>query len=303
MYVKALTGSERGVTLNNKTIRYKMQDRLFTYSYRTGIPEAPVIGRHMHIYYEFLQLLDGKAMCNVEGREYELSAGDMIITIPYEYHFMKIQENSNYNRQFLQIRSDFVEELRPNILSVLNSKRLECNNRIPSEIFEKYRLGEIFSGIAEYTETPGETTDFMVRLYACQLVIKLTEILKNEFLINDNNSNKHISSIYKYIEGRFTGEINMRELAEAVHLEKSYISRLFKRKTGITVTEYINMRRSILAKNMLLSGGNPNEIYWQCGFREYTTFYRAFKKNVGMSPNAFRKENCAADIHNLKITK
>lgn len=277
--------------MSDKTVRYVMRDRLFTYSYRSGTPNGPILGNHMHIYYEFLQLIDGRALYNVEGKEYEVLPGDLMITNPYEFHFITFPKKSVYERQFLQIRSDFVEDLRPDILSVLNARKFGENNRIPAEIFNKYGLGHIFRGIEEYTSAPSENTDFMVRTYAAQLVVKLSEIMRNEFLINKQNGNKNIRQIYQYIEGNFTRNITMDELAACVHLEKSYASRLFKKETGITITEYINMRRIILAKNMLLSGRNPNDICWTCGFKEYSTFFRAFKKYVGSSPETFRKEN------------
>lgn len=277
--------------MSEKTVRYVMRDKLFTYSYRTGTPNGPILGNHMHIYYEFLQLIDGRALYNVEGKEYEVLPGDLMITNPYEFHFITFPKKSVYERQFLQIRSDFVEDLRPDILSVLNARKFGENNRIPAEIFNKYGLGHIFRGIEEYTSAPSENTDFMVRTYAAQLVVKLSEIMRNEFLINKQNGNKNIRQIYQYIEANFTSNITMDELAAYVHLEKSYVSRLFKKETGITITEYINMRRIILAKNMLLSGRNPNDIYWTCGFKEYSTFFRAFKKYVGSSPETFRKEN------------
>ena len=281
--------------MEDRTVRYTMRDRLFTYTYRTGYPDGPLLGNHMHIYYEFLQLVDGKGLYNVEGREYEFLPGDLMITNPYEFHYITFPKRSVYERQFLQIRADFVEELRPNILSVLNARRFGENNRIPADIVRKYKLTDIFSGIESYTKHPTEITDFMVKLYAAQLVVKLSEIMQNEFLINDEHGNKHIKRIYQYIDDNFSRNMTMDELSEYVHLDKSYLSRIYKKETGIKITEYINMRRIILAKNLLLSGKNPNDIFWMCGFREYSTFFRAFKKYVEASPEEFKRNNALND--------
>ena len=57
-----------------------MYDKSYTYTYRTGMSEGPILGNHMHIYYEFLQLIEGNALYNVEGTEYEISSGDLLIT-------------------------------------------------------------------------------------------------------------------------------------------------------------------------------------------------------------------------------
>ena len=54
-----------------------MYDKSYTYTYRTGMSEGPILGNLMHIYYEFLQLIEGNALYNVEGTEYKISSGDL----------------------------------------------------------------------------------------------------------------------------------------------------------------------------------------------------------------------------------
>ncbi len=72
--------------------------------------------------------------------------------------------------------------MNPHILDTLNARKFGTNNRIPSEIFNKYNLGDIFKGVEHYSANPTDDTDFMVSTYAAQLVVKLSEILKKNFL-------------------------------------------------------------------------------------------------------------------------
>ena len=267
-----------------------MYDKSYTYTYRTGMSEGPILGNHMHIYYEFLQLIEGNALYNVEGTEYEISSGDLLITNPNEFHFITFPKKSVYHRQFLQIHSSFVSSMNPHILDTLNVRKFGTNNRIPAEIFNKYNLGDIFKGVEHYSANPTDDTDFMVSTYAAQLVVKLSEILKKEFLVNDTSSkNKHIKEIQNYIEQNFTRNLNIDDIAEHMFLNKSYISRLFKSETGLTISVYINMRRVMMAKNLLLSGENAMDIFYQCGFSDYTTFYRVLKNTPICHPNNLRK--------------
>ena len=247
-----------------------MYDKSYTYTYRTGMSEGPILGNHMHIYYEFLQLIEGNALYNVEGTEYKISSGDLLITNPNEFHFITFPKNSVYHRQFLQIHSSFVSSMNPHILD----------------------LGDIFKGVEHYSANPTDDTDFMVSTYAAQLVVKLSEILKKEFLVNDTSSkNKHIKEIQNYIEQNFTHNLNIDDIAEHMFLNKAYISRLFKSETGLTISVYINMRRVMMAKNLLLVGENAMNIFYKCGFSDYTTFYRVFKKYTDMSPEQFKKKH------------
>ena len=252
-----------------------MYDKSYTYTYRTGMSEGPILGNHMHIYYEFLQLIEGNALYNVEGTEYKISSGDLLITNPNEFHFITFPKNSVYH-----------------ILDTLNTRKFGTNNRIPSEIFNKYNLGDIFKGVEHYSANPTADTDFMVSTYAAQLVVKLSEILKKEFLVNDTSSkNKHIKEIQNYVEQNFTRNLNIDDIAEHMFLNKSYISRLFKSETGLTISVYINMRRVMMAKNLLLAGENAMNIFYKCGFSDYTTFYRVFKKYTDISPEQFKKKH------------
>lgn len=104
----------------------------------------------MHIYYEFLQLIEGNALYNVEGTEYKISSGDLLITNPNEFHFITFPKNSVYHRQFLQIHSSFVSSMNPHILDTLNARKFGTNNRIPSEIFIN-TISEIFSNALNIT--------------------------------------------------------------------------------------------------------------------------------------------------------
>ena len=105
-----------------------MYDKSYTYTYRTGMSEGPILGNHMHIYYEFLQLIEGNALYNVEGTEYKISSGDLLITNPNEFHFITFPKNSVYHRQFLQIHSSFVSSMNPHILDTLNARKFAIHN-------------------------------------------------------------------------------------------------------------------------------------------------------------------------------
>ena len=157
-----------------KTIRRVMYDKSYTYTYRTGMSEGPILGNHMHIYYEFLQLIEGNALYNVEGTEYKISSGDLLlITNPNEFHlWFTFPKTQRLSSSVLQIHSSFVSSMNPHILDTLNARKFGTNNRIPSEIFNKYNLGDIFQGVEHYSANPTADTDFMVSTYAAQLVVK-----------------------------------------------------------------------------------------------------------------------------------
>ncbi len=275
----------------DKTVRYRMYDKSYTYSYRKSPSTEIPIGNHMHIYYEIVNLIDGTLLYNVEGTQYELGPGDIIITNPYEFHFITFPKETVYERQFLQIEKNFISKYKSDIFDILDAREFGRNNKIPSDAVKEYGIDKLLDGICEYTREPNSDTDFMVSLYAAQIIVKISDILKNKFFINaDSVKNPHIKAIQDYIEANYTKKISIDDIARCIFLNKSYISRLFKSEVGIPILTYLNIRRITLAKNLLLDGGQVTNIYQKCGFSDYVTFYRAFKKYVGKSPNEFKTE-------------
>ena len=63
----------------------------------------------------------------------------------------------------------------------------------------------------------------------------------------------------------------------------------FKEYTGITIYQYLLIRRVLMAQEMIQQGMKPKEAALHCGFQDYTSFYRAFKTRAGVSPEQYRK--------------
>ena len=67
--------------------------------------------------------------------------------------------------------------------------------------------------------------------------------------------------------------------------------RLFKQETGYTIGNYISSKRLLLAKELILSGMPATQACFDCGYKDYSTFSRAYKKNFGKSPRILNLEN------------
>ena len=70
-------------------------------------------------------------------------------------------------------------------------------------------------------------------------------------------------------------------------MSESYICRIFKSATGTTINKYINARRISIAKALLSDGANVTEAYEKSGFSDYSNFFKAFTKAVGISPKKY----------------
>ncbi len=99
-----------------------------------------------------------------------------------------------------------------------------------------------------------------------------------------------IKKIMRYIESNYMHQIKLKDLAEMVHVNSSYLSRLIKSETGSTLTEIITTLRIEKAKELLSSGHMKTyEIAIHVGIEDPAYFSQVFKKCTGLSPSEFKK--------------
>lgn len=104
-------------------------------------------------------------------------------------------------------------------------------------------------------------------------------------------SNEHINKILKYIDDNIYDKLTLKEISDYVNLSKEYTCAIFKREMNQTLTEYINERKLLLARELILSREMPlSDVASQMGFDNYNYFCRLFKAYYGMTPMFLKKE-------------
>ncbi len=94
-----------------------------------------------------------------------------------------------------------------------------------------------------------------------------------------------------YVYDHLHSKISEEDIAEYVSLSTSYLSRLFKKEVGVTVSTYIAVKRVETAQNMLkYSDYSSLDIANYLAFTSHSHFIAVFKKYTGMTPNEFRKK-------------
>jgi YesN/AraC family two-component response regulator len=98
-----------------------------------------------------------------------------------------------------------------------------------------------------------------------------------------------IKQVMAHIQQNYTRTLSLKELADTVGVSKSYLSRIFKTDTGISLWDYLNRFRVQKAKELLvLTEKSITDIAADVGYEDVGYFGRVFHEIAGCSPRAFR---------------
>ena len=123
-----------------------------------------------------------------------------------------------------------------------------------------------------------------------EMVMDYTEKMRRYF--KDNTYSKHINASKEYIYSHIKERITIEDLADSLGVSASYLSRLFKKETGISVSAYIRRQKIEMAKNLLQYSDYPIiEIANRLSFSSQSHFIQQFREVTGMTPGKYRDEH------------
>lgn len=136
--------------------------------------------------------------------------------------------------------------------------------------------------------------DAQITLCVNDLVLCLNRLI---YVRNVPSSPSEEQDLYRqltaYIEEHLDEDLSLERLADQFYLSKYHIAHVFKDRIGISIHQYITKKRLALCKEAILGNANISEIYQTYGFGDYSSFFRAFKKEYGISPKDYRDKHLA----------
>lgn len=245
----------------------------------SAVPKQKDFIMHTHDTYEILIFLRGDASYTVEGSIYSLKSGDIMLMRKNEAHHLILRSEQLYER--ICINFD------PRIIT--DADDLGCIR----DLFEDRPLGQknrIWGSLLRGSETVGypekivNSENGTVRQsYLIAYLYELSHVVK-ENGITDDQSDGITSRVAGYINRHLFEELSLDWISEKFYISKSQLNRRFKHDMGTTVWNYILTKRLYSAREMIMSGGALTDIATSCGFSDYVSFYKAYKREFGHSP-------------------
>jgi AraC-like DNA-binding protein len=97
--------------------------------------------------------------------------------------------------------------------------------------------------------------------------------------------NERIQDILKYLNDNLHEPISLDHLTKKFYISKNHLNVLFRKETGITINQYIRIKRLVLARREIRNGCTAEEAAYKVGFNDYSNFYRAYKAFFGIIPS------------------
>ena len=252
--------------------------------------EEKTMDMHIHDCYELYYSISGGRQFLIDNKFYGISPGDLFIINQYESHKLTQIDSMIHERIVISIHPEFFRQI-----STPATNLGACFTERPAHFSHKVSLNKeqqkrFLYYISKITSADGYAHDIAERASFMELMILINQLSLNNASsesASEYKYNHQVDDILSYINNNISQPLSTTQLAEAFYLSESYICRIFKAATGTTINKYITARRISIAKSLLKEGATVAEAYEKSGFTDYSNFFKAFTKAVGVSPKKY----------------
>ena len=246
----------------------------FTARYASGLTDLP----HIHPHLELIYMQEGSSIATVDDKNFFMEKGDLFLSFPNQIHYY--HDLSPMKGHLMIFAPDLFKDLK---------KRLET--QIPvSPIIKGAQLPPYTNAILEKINHKINSDSSFDQIAAKgYLLAFLAEILPLMTIINAPADHDSMKSVLTYCSENYTEPITLDSLSAELHLNKYYVSHIFKERMNIGFTDFVNNLRVEHACNLLEEGANITDIAFSSGFSSIRTFNRVFLQNMGMTPRDYMK--------------
>lgn len=247
---------------------------------------------HFHKKYELYYLVNGTRRYFIGNASYLVNAGDLVIIPPDQIHKTDAVEEGGHTRYVLNFNEETIRPLaREN-----EGELLDCFTRDVRIVRTPMRQRRLIESLLQRLNENECSEDFSLlkrRILLCELLVYTNEFARAQESCEPMYGKVHhdlIEAVQQYISTNYQETLNLSTIAAKFYISPSYLSRLFKRVTNLSIVEYINGVRVMNAKNLLEKSENKIvDIAHQSGFSNTVHFTRVFKDGTGLSPHQYRK--------------
>lgn len=250
---------------------------------------------HYHDFNKIVVFISGNATYAIEGKYYKLRPWDILFVGSNELHKPIIDPNEYYERIIIWVNTDFLTSHSSddgNLLACFESTREEKNNLFRINADNLNLIKDTLFSLEKEIRDRGfggkllQNTIFLQLMVYLNRLILRTKAKKDE---KDIQYDERIVNILSYINENLGSDLSIDDIALRFYINRYYLMHNFKDQTGYTLHNYILQKRLAKAAALIRKGLQIAYVSEQCGFRDYSSFVRAFKKSFGLPPKQYYK--------------
>lgn len=247
---------------------------------------------HSHEEFVMMYMYSGECQTNINDLPVVLHTGDVLILSPHVQH-----SNTLLSKTDIMFHCNISRALLCHALLPLLSGDIMFSSFIMSFLADQTTDAHLFFQGAGADENVRSAFESLIIAYTRDLPLKtsyLRCLLATLFTLLgikqtvdfqlDETGNHEINEVLEYIHRNYS-HISLKEIAKEFHYHPNYLSSLIKSRTGKTFTEFITSYRLSRAYYLLLNTElTTNEVALSVGYKDLSSFYRAYKKYFGTTP-------------------
>ena len=247
-------------------------DELCTYKHAKGTKATP--SKEFHNYHEIMLFIGGKTTFLSEEKRIPLSPYQTIIIPKETYHQFINQCDEEYHRCCFSFFD--IPELEPLIRKCMYAPRVIEASSEQKMLFKK--MNE-----AVDSENSKEEKQILMRAL---LALILSEASGNYPIVKADGKFSEITvKLIEKINGNLTEHLSVTELSRELNVSVSTLTQTFRKDMNISVYQYVLRKKLMLAQQKIEEGESAASAALQCGFSDYSGFYKQYKKMFGVTPS------------------
>lgn len=222
-------------------------------------------------------ILSGKGKFATRGNSVTVTAHQCFIIRPNEMIFYEADKTDPWHYIWIGFTADIP---LPDILT-------------QNIVFDAERYGYVFQQFTAARDIyEGREAYVYGKLW------ELLALLSNEKAQPLSKAESYVAQAKNYIESSYMGRITVKGIADQLHLDRSYFSTLFKKYTGVSPQQYLNVYRLEQARELLVVHGyTPTEAAQSTGYADVVSFSHMFKQHFGQAPSKYRDSQRQQTTH------
>ena len=241
--------------------------------YAKGKPA--VVDREFHDYDEIVLFLGGNSQLISKDIQLTLTPQTVIFIPKESFHQFIVSDSDNYIRCILAFNLETeAEELRQTLKQI---------SVIPNP--SKAMLS-LFDMLISYTSKKLSNKEWKLIIEACANQLLIEHKLFSSEKIEENLTLSGVTrAALDFIDENFASELSLETISKKLGVSVSALSHSFTCDLNISVYRYITQKRLSAVRQMVSSGVTLSECAEKCGFKDYSSFFRVYKKYYGTLPS------------------